>query len=228
MEQSRHMAVALDGPSAAGKSTLARAAAQRFGFLYVDTGAIYRSVGLAAYRAGVDPKDTAAVVELLPGLQIDMAYDANGVQRMLLAGEDVSEAIRRPEISLYASDVSAHPEVRAFLMEMQRDLARRHSVVMDGRDIGTVVLPDAELKVFLTASAAARARRRWLELREKGLKTDLEEVQRDIEYRDLQDSQRAAAPLRPAEDAVFLDTSALGLDQSVEALCGLIREAMEA
>lgn len=228
MEQMKHMAVALDGPSAAGKSTLARAAAQRFGFLYVDTGAIYRSVGLAAFRAGINPKDPAAVTELLPSLQIDMAYDAAGVQRMLLAGEDVSEAIRRPEISRYASDVSAHPEVRAFLMEMQRDLARRHSVVMDGRDIGTVVLPDAELKVFLTASAAARARRRWLELREKGVETDLEEVQRDIEYRDRQDSQRAAAPLRPAEDAVFLDTSELSLSESVEALCTLIREAMEA
>lgn len=227
MEQSRHMAVALDGPSAAGKSTLARAAARRFGFLYVDTGAIYRSVGLAACRAGIDPKDTAAVMELLRGLRIDMAYDERGVQRMLLDGEDVSEAIRRPEISLYASDVSAHPEVRAFLMEMQRDLARRHSVVMDGRDIGTVVLPDAELKVFLTASAAARARRRWLELREKGVETDPEEVRRDIAYRDQQDTRRAAAPLRPAEDAVFLDTSELSLEQSVEALCGLIREAME-
>ena len=227
MEQTRHMAVALDGPSAAGKSTLARAAARRFGFLYVDTGAIYRSVGLAAYRADIDPKDTAAVMELLPALRIDMAYDERGVQRMLLDGEDVSEAIRRPEISLYASDVSAHPEVRAFLMEMQRDLARRHSVVMDGRDIGTVVLPDAELKVFLTASAAARARRRWLELREKGIETDPEEVRRDIAYRDQQDTRRAAAPLRPAEDAVFLDTSELSLEQSVEALCGLIREAME-
>ncbi|MBQ2618799.1 MAG: (d)CMP kinase [Oscillospiraceae bacterium] len=227
MEQSRHMAVALDGPSAAGKSTLARAAARRFGFLYVDTGAIYRSVGLAACRAGIDPKDTAAVMELLPGLRIDMAYDERGVQRMLLDGEDVSEEIRRPEISLYASDVSAHPEVRAFLMEMQRDLARRHSVVMDGRDIGTVVLPDAELKVFLTASAAARARRRWLELREKGIETDPEEVRQDIAYRDQQDTRRAAAPLRPAEDAVFLDTSELSLEQSVEALCGLIREAME-
>ena len=227
MEQSRHMAVALDGPSAAGKSTLAQAAARRFGFLYVDTGAIYRSVGLAACRAGIDPKDTAAVMEPLPGLRIDMAYDERGVQRMLLDGEDVSEEIRRPEISLYASDVSAHPEVRAFLMEMQRDLARRHSVVMDGRDIGTVVLPDAELKVFLTASAAARARRRWLELREKGIETDPEEVRRDIAYRDQQDTRRAAAPLRPAEDAVFLDTSELSLEQSVEALCGLIREAME-
>lgn len=219
--------VAIDGPSGAGKSTLARRAAARFGFLYVDTGAIYRCVGLSCLRAGIDTKDAAAVEAILPALNIRMAYNEQGEQRMFLGREDVSAEIRLPEVSIAASDVSAKPAVRAFLLEMQRDMARKSSVIMDGRDIGTVVLPDAALKVFLTASAEARARRRLLELQQKGVETSLEEVLRDIEYRDQQDSSRAAAPLKQAEDAVLLDTSDIGLEESVEALCAIIAAALE-
>jgi cytidylate kinase len=215
--------VAIDGPSGAGKSTLARRAAQELSFLYVDTGAIYRTVGLAAFRAGVDPQDGPGVAALLPGLQIEMGYDDAGVQRMVLNGEDVSEAIRRPEISMYASHVSAIGAVRDFLLEMQRSLARKNSVIMDGRDIGTVVLPDAGLKIFLTASAAERARRRLLELQQKGVETDFDEVLREIIQRDENDMHRAIAPLRRADDAVELDTTELDFDQSAAALISLIR-----
>ena len=221
----KHISVALDGPSGAGKSTLAKRVAERFGFVYVDTGAIYRTVGYAAQCAGVDSKDTDSVIALLPGLDIGYAYDESGTQRMLLGGRDVSEEIRTPKSSLYASDVSAIGEVRAFLLQMQRDAAARYDVVMDGRDIGTVVLPDAGLKVFLTAGADERARRRLAQLRAKG-NTDVsfDEVLRDIEYRDKQDSERAAAPLKAAEDAVLLDTTALTLAESVERLCALVQE----
>lgn len=218
--------VAIDGPSGAGKSTLARRAAARFGFLYVDTGAIYRCVGLSCLRRGIDTKDAPRVEALLPELQIRLAY-RGGEQRVFLGEEDVSSEIRQPEVSIAASDVSALPAVRAYLLEMQRSLARENSVIMDGRDIGTVVLPDASLKVFLTASAEARAARRLLELEQKGVKTSFEEVLRDIEYRDQQDSSRAAAPLRQAEDAVLLDTSEIGLEESVDALCALIAGRME-
>lgn len=223
----RHFAVAIDGPSGAGKSTLARAAAGRFGFSYVDTGAIYRTVGLASLRAGAASRDREAVSALLPGLEIRLGYGADGAQRMYLNGEDVSDAIRAPEISLRASDVSAIPEVRAFLMETQRAAARRSDVVMDGRDIGTVVLPDADLKVFLTASPEKRAERRLRELRERGEEADFDSVLRDLSRRDLNDSTRAAAPLRAAEDAVLLDTSSMTLAQSVDALCALIQRRRE-
>lgn len=219
----KHISVAIDGPSGAGKSTIARRAAQEFGFIYVDTGAIYRTVGLAVQRAGAQSHDEEAVKALLPGLRIDIAYDGEGAQRMLLGGEDVSAEIRTPKSSIYASDVSAMPSVRAFLLEMQRDMAARHDVIMDGRDIGTVVLPDAGLKIFLTASAEARARRRLLELEAKGVKTSFDEVLRDIEYRDKQDSGRAAAPLKRAADAVELDTTALDFEQSFQAVAALIR-----
>lgn len=219
----KHIAVAIDGPGGAGKSTLARAAAKRFGLLYVDTGAIYRTVGLAAFRSGTDPDDPERVSAMLPELEIGMAYDAEGVQQMLLNGENVSAAIRTPEISAYASRVSALQLVRDYLMDTQRDLAAKNSVIMDGRDIGTVVLPDAELKVFLTASAEARARRRYAELVQKGIETDLEEVLRDINERDERDSSRAAAPLRRAEDAVLLDTTELTLEESLERLCEMIQ-----
>ena len=216
--------VAIDGPSGAGKSTIAKAAAARFGFLYVDTGAIYRTVGLAARRAEADPHSAAAVQALLPGLDIRFDYGPDGTQRMYLNGEDVSVAIRTPEASMYASAVSAIPAVRAFLLDMQRDMARTHSVVMDGRDIGTVVLPDAGLKIFLTASLQARARRRLRELTAKGDPSTLEDVLTDMARRDEQDSSRAAAPLRAAEDAVTVDTSDLTLEESVERVCALIRE----
>ena len=220
----KHISVAIDGPSGAGKSSVAKAAAKRFRFIYVDTGAIYRTVGLAACRAGIGSKEAEKVVALLPSLKIDIAYDADGYQTMLLDGEDVSKEIRTPEISVYASDVSALPEVRAFLLEMQRDMARKHDVIMDGRDIGTVVLPDADVKIFLTASAKARAQRRCLELEQKGMPAPYDEVLRDINYRDEQDSNRAAAPLRAAEDAVTVDTSEIDFEASVEAVCRVITE----
>lgn len=239
-EQPSHVAVALDGPSAAGKSSIARAAAAQFGFVYLDTGAIYRTVGLAAKRAGLDAaaigaadsepaNDTAAepaaasgVAALLPELQIEIRYDAEGVQHMLLNGADVSREIRAPEIARYASAVSALPEVRRFLLEMQRSVARAEDVIMDGRDIGTVVLPDAAVKIFLTAAPEARARRRWLELREQGRPEPLEQVLRETLERDEKDMSRDVAPLRPAEDAVTLDTSELDFPASVAAVCEII------
>ena len=214
--------IAIDGPSGAGKSTMARKLAADFGFIYVDTGAIYRTVGLAAYRAGIDRHDEPAVKALLPKLSIEMRYNEAGEQRMFLDGEDVSEAIRMPEISICASDVSSLPAVRSFLLEMQRKLAREHNVVMDGRDIGTVVLPDADLKIFLTASAEQRAKRRMLELEAKGVDASFDEVLKDIEYRDDLDTKRAAAPLRAAEDAVRVDTSSLNFEESAAVLAGLV------
>ncbi|MCI9644089.1 MAG: (d)CMP kinase [Oscillibacter sp.] len=216
--------VAIDGPSGAGKSSLARAAAAALGFLYVDTGAIYRTVGLSARDRGVDPGDEAAVAAMLPALQVELRYDGAGQQKMFLNGRDVSGEIRLPEISRYASAVSALPVVRAYLMETQRELARKNNVVMDGRDIGTVVLPDAEAKIFLTASAKVRAERRCRELEERGTPQPFEEVLRDIEDRDFRDTHREAAPLRQAEGAALLDTSALDFQQSLEALLEIIQE----
>lgn len=216
--------VAIDGPSGAGKSTLAKAVAERFGFMYVDTGAIYRTVGLAVRRAGLDPKSAEQVEPLLPSLNIELGYGENGLQIMLLNGENVSGLIRTPEISMYASDVSALPAVRAFLLDMQRRAAGKMSVVMDGRDIGTVVLPDAGLKIFLTASPEARAERRLKELREKGQNVNFEEVLADMKQRDYNDSHRAAAPLKPAEDSVHVDTTALTLPESIDHICHLVKE----
>ena len=221
-----HYAIAIDGPSGAGKSTIARAAAKRFGFIYVDTGAIYRTVGLAAYRGGVDRRDESAVEALLPQLEIAMRYTDAGEQHMYLNGEDVTALIREPEISICASDVAALPAVRAFLMELQRRMARENSVIMDGRDIGTVVLPDAEVKIFLTASAEDRARRRLLELEQKGMKQSFDEVLRDIKYRDEQDSHRTAAPLKKAEDAIVVDTSELSFAESLELVVKTIQRKL--
>lgn len=218
--------IAIDGPSGAGKSSQARAIAEKFGFIYVDTGAIYRTLGLAASRRGIDPKNEAAVMELLPQLEIKMGYDSEGVQKMYLDGEDVSREIRLPEISICASDVSAHGRVREYLLEMQRKLARENNVVMDGRDIGTVVLPQAELKIFLTASAEARAKRRLLEHQSKGIDISYEEVLADIKYRDAQDSGREAAPLAQAEDAVLVDCSETDFRQTFELLCALVGERL--
>ena len=223
----KQYAVAIDGPSGAGKSTLARAAAERLGILYVDTGAIYRTIGLYVQRRGIDPKDTAAVLAALPEVHIGMEHDGNGAQRMLLNGEDVSADIRLPEISMYASAVSAIQGVRDFLMEMQRSLARERSVIMDGRDIGTVVLPDATVKIFLTASPEARAARRWKEYQEKGVNTPYEEVLADVKQRDYQDTHRATAPLKQAEDAVLLDTSELDFEQSLAAMKKIIAEKVK-
>lgn len=215
------ISVAIDGPSGAGKSTLAKRLAKELGYLYVDTGAMYRSIGLFALRKGVDPKDEAAVTALLPQIQIELRY-VNGAQRMLLCGEDVSEAIRAEEVGMATSAVSAHPPVRAFLLELQRGMARTHDILMDGRDIGTVILPNASVKIFLTASAEARATRRFRELQEKGVDTDFETVLEDIRRRDYQDSHRATAPLRQAEDAVLVDTSEMDLEESFQALKSLI------
>ena len=215
------ISVAIDGPSSAGKSTIAKRLAKELGYQYVDTGAMYRSIGLYALRQGVDPKDEAAVTALLPQIQIELRY-VNGAQRVLLCGEDVSEAIRAENVGMATSAVSAHPPVRAFLLELQRGMARTHDILMDGRDIGTVILPGATVKIFLTASAEARADRRFKELQEKGVATDYETVLEDIRQRDYQDSHRATAPLRQAEDAVLVDTSDMDLEQSFQAMKSVI------
>ena len=216
--------VAVDGPSGAGKSTLAKAIAAKLHILYVDTGAIYRTIGCYARRQGVDAADTQAVIALLPQVKIEMRYDEQGLQHMLLHGVDVTQEIRLPEMSLYASAVSAIPEVRAFLLEMQRDFARRSSVIMDGRDIGTVVLPDADVKIFLQADVEIRAQRREKELRERGTPRPFDQVLAEMRERDYNDTHRAAAPLRPAQDAVVVDTSHLDFQQSRDALLTIIRE----
>lgn len=220
----KYISVAVDGPSGAGKSTLARKAAAALGYLYVDTGAIYRTVALSAVRRGIDPADGVKIVPILGELDIRLEYAGDGLQHMYLNGEDVSQAIRVHEISQHASTVSAIPEVRAFLLELQRDLARKNNVIMDGRDIGTVVLPEAQVKIFLTASPESRAQRRHLELQQRGQDTDFDTVLRDIIRRDEQDTNRPIAPLRQAEDAVLLDTTHLDLEQSLQAILNIIKE----
>lgn len=221
----KRFSIAIDGPGGAGKSTYARMISQHYGIVYVDTGAIYRTVGLHALRMGVDPKDAAGVIALLDGLEIDLEYK-DGEQHMYLNALDVSSFIRLPDVSTAASDVSAIPEVREFLLEMQRDFARRYSVVMDGRDIGTVVLPDADLKIFLTADESVRAQRRYDELRIKGVATEYETVLLALRSRDRNDSSRAVAPLRPADDAVIIDTTELGLMESFELIKSVIAERL--
>lgn len=225
-DNKKHFSVAIDGPSGAGKSTIAKLCAEELGFLYVDTGAIYRTVGLAAFEAKIPSKDETGVCSLLPCLDIGMSHDGDGMQVMLLNGRDVTAAIRMPEISIYASDVSAMPPVRAFLLEMQRRLARENNVIMDGRDIGTVVLPNADFKIFLTADARERAKRRYEELLLRGVSADYDEVLRDIEYRDKNDSTRALSPLKRADDAVLVDTTDNTLEQSFQIICKLIKEKM--
>ena len=222
------VSIAIDGPSGAGKSTLARSAAAELGYLYVDTGAIYRTIGCYVQAHGIDPKDKTAVLAALPDIRVEMRYGEEGLQHMLLNGRDVTGEIRLPEISLYASAVSAYPEVRAYLLEMQRSLARENNVIMDGRDIGTVVLPDAAVKIFLTASPEIRAKRRCLELTQRGTPEAYEKVLAEIRQRDYNDTHRAAAPLRQAEDALLLDTSELSFAESLQALLKLIRERTSA
>lgn len=218
--------VAIDGPSGAGKSSIAKAVAKQLNILYVDTGAIYRTIGLSICRRGLDPKSKTDVLSVLPELDIRMEYGDDGLQHMLLNGEDVTAEIRRPEISLFASDVSAMAEVRDFLMEMQRDMARKSCVIMDGRDIGTIVLPDADVKIFLTASAQERARRRYLELKERGTEKTYEDILAEQEIRDYNDTHRAVAPLRPADDSVIVDTTELDFEQSKEKILSVIRERL--
>lgn len=221
----KFVSVAIDGPVGAGKSTIARAAAERLGFIYADTGALYRAAGLYCIRKGVDLDDKSAVASAVGGVQPEIRL-CGGVQHVLLNGEDVSEQIRLPEVSMAASAVSSVPEVRAALLGMQRDIAAKNSVIMDGRDIGTVVLPNADVKIFLTAAAEIRARRRFDELRAKGADVTFEEVLSDLNKRDYNDSHRAAAPLKQAADAVLADTSGLDFEQSVELVCGIIKERL--
>lgn len=221
------VSIAIDGPSGAGKSTLARRLAAELGYVYVDTGAMYRSIGLYALRAGADCGNEAAVAALLPQISLSLEYQ-DGAQHILLNGEDVSDAIRTPEVSMAASAVSAHPPVRAFLLETQRELARRQNVLMDGRDIGTVILPNAQVKIFLTASPEERARRRFEELKARGEAVTYEQVLEDVVQRDYNDTHRAAAPLKAAPDAVTVDTTGLTFDESFGALLRVIRARVEA
>lgn len=220
----KHISVAIDGPSGSGKSTLARAAAKELKFIYVDTGAIYRTVTLYVLRHNIQPRDASAVAALLPEIEINLTYDGTGLQRMYLNGEDVTDQLRTQEVSMAASAVAAHPAVRAFLLDMQRAMAEKYDVMMDGRDIGTVVLPDANVKIFLTAGSEVRARRRWLELQQRGTPKDYDQILRETQERDSQDANRDVAPLRPAEDAVTLDTTELNLEQSLQRIIEIIRE----
>ena len=215
--------VAIDGPAGAGKSTISRAAADKLGFIYVDTGALYRSVGVYALRNGINTKSGEQLKKALPDLKVELVFK-DGVQHVYLNGEDVSSLIRTPEISMAASNVSKIPAVRAFLLGLQRDIAAKNNVIMDGRDIATVVLPDAQVKIFLTASPECRAERRYKELLEKGENVKYDDVLADVNARDYQDSHREIAPLKPAEDSVIADTSGKSLPQSIEMIISVIKE----
>ena len=217
------ISIAIDGPSGAGKSSLAKRLAAELGYVYVDTGAMYRAIGLYTLRAGQNTKDAAAVAALLPDIHLDIR-PGQGAQQILLNGEDVTETVRQEQVGMAASDVSAHPAVRAFLLETQRALAARSNVLMDGRDIGTVVLPDATVKIFLTATPEARAQRRLAELQAKGQAADYATVLADIRLRDDQDTHRTVAPLRQAEDAILIDTSEIGIEESYELLKRTVEE----
>lgn len=218
-------AIAIDGPAGAGKSTIAKALAARLHYIYIDTGAMYRAIGLFALRSGVLGEDREGVAALLPEIRLELCFQ-DGAQHILLNGEDVSQAIRTPQASAYASLVSAIPAVRSFLLDYQRSFARNNSIIMDGRDIGTVVLPQADCKIFLTAGSEARARRRFAELQAKGDETPYEEVLAAIRQRDRQDSSREAAPLKAAEDAVVVDTTACTLEESIEKVYAVVKEKL--
>lgn len=215
--------IAIDGPSGSGKSSVAKAVASRLGFLYVDTGAIYRTVGVFAKRNGIDPHDEEILGMNLDKVDIELKW-VDGTQHVFLSGEDVSEEIRLPEMSMYASAVSALGKVRAFLLQMQRDFAKENNVIMDGRDIGTVVLPDADVKIFMYATSEARAKRRYNELVAKGKEVTYEEVLEDMLLRDKNDSSRALAPCKPAEDAIMLDNSDMSLEVNIEKVLEIINE----
>lgn len=215
--------VAVDGPAGAGKSTISRAAAKELGFIYVDTGALYRAVGVYALRNGIGTKDSENIEKALKDIVVELKF-VGDVQHVFLNGEDVSTEIRTPEASMAASDVSAIPCVREFLFDLQRNIAKKNNCLMDGRDIGTVVLPDAKIKIFLTASAEERAKRRYKELVEKGAKDTYEEVLANLEKRDYQDSHREIAPLKPAEDSVIVDTSDYNFDEAKNIIVNIIKE----
>ncbi len=215
--------IAIDGPSGSGKSTLAKAVARELGIIYVDTGALYRTVGYYVYSNGIDPKCEDAIAKVLPEINIELKHEGE-TQRVILNGEDLGDKIRMPEMSMYASAVSSKPAVRAFLLEMQKSLARTHSVVMDGRDIGTVIIPDADLKIFLTASNETRAKRRTLELIEKGVDAKYEDVLADMIERDKNDKNRDIAPAVPADDAIIFDNSVMTVEESVKEIVRLLNE----
>lgn len=217
------ISVAIDGPAGAGKSTIARKLSECFGFIYVDTGALYRTIALNILSHAIKPEEHAKIAALLKDTKIDIVF-LQGEQRVLLNGNDVSDKIRTPEVSMMASTSSALPQVRAFLLEIQRELARKNNVVMDGRDIGTVVLPDANIKIFLTADPEIRARRRYDEMIDKGMDVSFDEVLQDMITRDHNDSTRAVAPLKPAEDSILANTSGCTLEESIEMLVNIVRD----
>ena len=216
--------IAIDGPGGAGKSTVARAVAAKLGIVYVDTGALYRTVGLYVRSKDISADDTAGVISCLPNISLEIKY-VDGKQHVYLNGEDTGERIRTPEMSTYASKVSAIPAVRSFLLDTQRDIAKKNSVIMDGRDIGTVILPDAEVKIFLTASEECRAQRRYKELLDKGQSVTYEDVLSDMRQRDERDSTRDVAPTAAASDAVFMDNSDMTFDETVEAVIALVKKS---
>ena len=218
------IAIALDGPAGAGKSSIARRAAKALGYIYVDTGALYRTVGLAAMRNNVEPKPSAELEQLLASIRVELTFNETGEQIVLLDGEDVSGEIRTSEASKMASNISAVPAVRAYLLDLQRDMAKTNNVIMDGRDIGTGVLPDAKVKIFLTASPEARAQRRYKEMAEKGMDVQYENVLKDVMERDYNDMHREIAPLKPAEGSITVDTTELDFEQSIEAIINVIKE----
>ena len=222
----KYVSVAIDGPAGAGKSTMAKRAAKELGYLYVDTGAIYRTVGYHMWLMGIGPKDADGIRRCLDDVNIEIRHEDDGVQHMILNGKDVTGEIRTPEMSKYASGVSAQKCVRDYLLDMQRKFARKHNVVMDGRDIGTIVLPNAQVKIFLTASPEERARRRYEELSAKGEKVSFDKVLQDMIVRDKQDSERAIAPLKAAPDAVKLDTSGNTIEQSVDQILSIVRRKL--
>ena len=218
------IAIAIDGPAGAGKSTISKSAAKQLGFIYIDTGALYRTVGLAASRAGVEPVESKEVDELLSKINVELTFNDKGEQVVLLDKEDVSGLIRTPEASMMASKISAVPAVRAYLLDLQRDMAKKNNVIMDGRDIGTVILPDAEVKIYLTATPEARAERRYKELVEKGMDVKYEDILEDVKTRDYNDMHRDIAPLKKADDAILADTTEVDLQGSIDLIVKIIKE----
>lgn len=218
------IAVALDGPAGAGKSSIAKKAAKALDYIYIDTGALYRTIGLAASRNNVEPKPSQEVEDLLSKIKVELTFNEKGEQIVLLDNEDVSGLIRTPEASMMASKISAIPSVRTYLLDLQRNMAKTNNVIMDGRDIGTVVLPDAQVKIFLTASPEIRAERRYKELLEKGMDVNYDDILKDVIERDYNDTHRETAPLKPAEGCIIVDTTDINFEQSVEKIISVIKE----